>query len=122
MTEYFAVLDGFDRRAPFDSICESVVILKQTSRARSHTDKQAHDFCLHQSWIERVGTIDGKMECLPVSWQAREESGRSELPLKGMNARSIVTARKPTSESADFNNKAITKSPSLRITTYLPRF
>jgi hypothetical protein len=74
MTEYFAVLDDNNRRGPFDSIRESVSHLKETSRARGHTDEQAYNFFLHQSSVERVETVDGKVECSRLGWQAREES------------------------------------------------
>ena len=79
MTEYFAVLDDFDRRGPFETMREPVALIKQASKALGHTDEQAQHFFLHQSALERVDTVDGKQECFRVGWQARERSGREEL-------------------------------------------
>jgi hypothetical protein len=75
MTEYFAVLDDNDRRGSFDSIGESVSLLNETSRVRGHKDEQAYNFILHQSSVECVETVDGKVECSRVGWQAREKAG-----------------------------------------------
>jgi hypothetical protein len=103
MTEYFAVLGENDRRGPFCSIRESVSLLKKISRTRGHTDEQAYNFILHQSSVERVETVDGKVECQRVSWQAREESGLAEqLPQKsGKLLLHEKIARKTESDLAD---------------------
>ncbi len=79
MTEYFAVLDDFDRRGPFETMREPVALIKQASKALGHTDEQAQHFFLYQSAVEQVDTVDGKEECFRVGWQTRERSGREEL-------------------------------------------
>jgi hypothetical protein len=76
MTEYFAVIDDDDRRGPFDTLHEPVALLKQASRDRGHTDEQANHFFLHQSAVEQVDTVGGKVECFSLGWRAREQSGR----------------------------------------------
>ena len=82
MTEYFAVLDDDDRRGPFDTMQEPVALLKANSKARGHTDEQARYFFFHQSAVEQVETVDGKVECFRLGWQAREQSGREASPME----------------------------------------
>jgi hypothetical protein len=78
MTEYFAVIDDDNRRGPFDTMHEPIALLKQASRDRGYTDEQANHFFLHQSAVEQVDTVGGKVECFSLGWRAREESGRDE--------------------------------------------
>jgi hypothetical protein len=53
MTEYFAVLDDFDRRGPFSTMREPVALIKQASKDLGHTEKEAPQFFLYQSAVER---------------------------------------------------------------------
>ncbi len=78
MKEYFAVLDGNDRRGPFVSMREPVEILKQTSRDRDYTEEQAQHFFLNESAVEQVETVGGNEECFRMGWLAREKAGRAE--------------------------------------------
>ncbi len=78
MTEYFAMIGDDDRRGPFDTMHEPVALLKQASRDRGHTDEQANHFFLHESAVEQMDTVGGKVECFSLGWRAREQSGRDE--------------------------------------------
>ena len=78
MIDYFAVIDDDNRRGPFDTIREPVELLKANSRARGHTDEKARHFFLHESSVQQVETIDGKVDCFRLAWLAQEESGREE--------------------------------------------
>ena len=74
MTQYFAVLDDFDRRGPFDNMQEPVALIKQASKDLRHTPEQAEQFFLHQTAVEQVDIVNGKSECFRLGWQAREAS------------------------------------------------
>jgi hypothetical protein len=76
MTEYFAVIDDDDRWGPFDTMQETVALLKESSRSRGHTHDQARHFFLHESSVEQVETLDGRVDCFRLGWVQREESGR----------------------------------------------
>jgi len=78
MTEYFAVLDDFDRRGPFSTMREPVALIKQASKDLGHTEEEAQQFFLYQSAVEQVNTVDGNAECIRLGWQAREASGVEE--------------------------------------------
>ena len=78
MTQYFAVLDDFDRRGPFDNMQEPVALIKQASKDLRHTPEQAEQFFLHQTAVEQVDIVNGKPECFRLGWQAREASGVEE--------------------------------------------
>ena len=78
MTEYFAVIDDDDRWGPFDTLREPIALLKESSKARGHTDDQARHFFLHESSVQQVDTVDGKVDCICLGWLGREESGREE--------------------------------------------
>jgi hypothetical protein len=78
MTEYFAVLDDFDRRGPFDTMQEPVALIKKASKDLGHTPEQAEQYFLHQSAVEQVDIVNGKPECFRLGWQAREASGVEE--------------------------------------------
>jgi|SRR5476651_569181 hypothetical protein len=75
MTEYFAVIDDDNRRGPFDTMREPVALLKANSKARGHTDEQARHFFLHESSVQQVETVDGKVDCFCLGWLGREETG-----------------------------------------------
>ena len=75
MTEYFAVIDDDNRRGPFDTIREPVALLKANSKARGHTDEQARHFFLHESSVQQVETVDGKVDCFCLGWLGHEETG-----------------------------------------------
>jgi hypothetical protein len=78
MIEYFAVIDDDTRRGPFDTMREPIALLKENSKARGHTDEQARHFFLHESSVQQVETVDGKVDCFCLGWLGREESGREE--------------------------------------------
>lgn len=78
MTKYFAVLDDFDRRGPFDTMQEPVDLIKKASKVLGHTPEQAEQYFLHQSAVEQVDIVNGKQECIRLGWQAREASGAEE--------------------------------------------
>ena len=78
MTQYFAVLDDFDRRGPFDTMQEPVDLIKKASKDLGHTKEEAQQFFLHQTAVEQVDVINGKPECFRLGWQAREASGVEE--------------------------------------------
>jgi hypothetical protein len=98
MTEYFAVIGDDDRRGPFGTMHEPVALLKQASRDRGYTDEQANHFFLHQSAVEQVDTVGGKVECFSLGWRAREESGRDE-ELSSGNAVELLSRDEITRES-----------------------
>jgi|ERR1700677_134131 len=75
MTQYYAVLDDFDRRGPFDTMQEPVDLIKKTSKDLGHTKEEAQQFFLHQTAVEQVDIVNGKTECFRLGWQAREASG-----------------------------------------------
>ena len=75
MTEYFAVIDDDNRRGPFDTMREPVALLKANSKARGHTDEQARHFFLHESSVQQVETVDGKVDCFCLGWLGHEETG-----------------------------------------------
>jgi hypothetical protein len=84
MIEYFAVIDDDDRWGPFDTMQEPVALLKQSSRDRGYTHEQANQFFLHQSALEQVNTVDGKVESFTLGSLAQAEFGREELPSKNL--------------------------------------
>ena len=75
MTEYFAVIDDDNRRGPFDTMREPIALLKENSKARGHTDEQARHFFLHESSVQQVETVDGKVDCFCLGWLGHEETG-----------------------------------------------
>lgn len=79
MIEYFAVLDGYDRRGLFNSADKAVELLKQISRGRGHTSEEANDFFLHGSAVEQVEIWNGKIDCIYLGWQTREKAGVDSL-------------------------------------------
>ncbi len=76
MIQYYAVIDDDCRTGPFDTLQESIALLKGNSKARGHTPEQARHFFLHESSVEQVETIDGKVDCVRLGWLVRQESGR----------------------------------------------
>jgi hypothetical protein len=74
-TKYFAVLGEYDRQGPFDSMSEAVGLLKRTSRDRGHNCEQAKHFFLHESALEQVDTVDGKMEFGWDGWRGKNQDG-----------------------------------------------
>jgi hypothetical protein len=74
MVQFFAVLDGYDRRGPFNAMEEAIRVIKQTSNARGYTEEEAHEFFLHGSAVEQVETVNGKTERFFLGWLARENS------------------------------------------------
>ncbi len=97
MTEYFAVLDDYDRRGPFDNMEEPVALIKQASKDLGHTEEQARRFFLYQTAVEQVDVVDGKTECFCLGWQAREESGRERLaenePVDALSCDQVIRTR-----------------------------
>jgi hypothetical protein len=78
MTQYFAVLDDFDRRGPFDTLQEPVALIKKASKDLGHTKEEAQQFFLYRTAVEQVDVVNGKPECFRLGWQAREASGVEE--------------------------------------------
>jgi hypothetical protein len=78
MTEYFAVLDDFDRRGPFSTMQEPVALIKKASKDSGHSEEEAQQFFLYQTAVEQVDIVNGKEECIRLGWQAREASGAEE--------------------------------------------
>jgi hypothetical protein len=78
MTQYYAVLDDFDRRGPFDTLQEPVDLIRKASKDLGHTKGEAQHFFLYQTAVEKVDFVNGKRECFRLGWQAREASGVEE--------------------------------------------